>query len=254
MGQAPNWTAAELEFLEEKWGVLSIKAIAKHLNRSIEGVRIKAQRTGLSDARFSGDGITLNQLAKALNTEYSVLKYWCRHNGFPAKPKVFAISNRVLVVQYHDFWKWAESHKNLINLARLEPGLLGPEPAWTKEKRRFDELSYQKIKVRVWTAADDSKLRSMVNAYRYTYPEIARTLKRSESAVKRRLLDLGIKARPVRLNNHTKWTDEEVGLLLELFHKGCGYNTMAEKLGKSELGIRGKLERMNIRFSGSVAK
>jgi hypothetical protein len=247
LGKAPNWTANELTFLEEKWGQLSIKAIAKNLGRSVEGVKIKAQRIGLTDSRLCGDGITLNQLAKALKTEYSVLKYWYLHHGFPAKPKVFAIRDQVLFVRYQDFWKWAERHRDRINCARLEPNLLGPEPEWVKEKRKFDELNFQKLPVRPWSQQDDMKLRSLVHAYRYSYTEIAERLQRTEAAVKRRLYDLGIKARPLR-QPASWWTDEQVDLLETMVRQGCGYNTMAKTLGKSALAIRGKLEQMGYRF------
>lgn len=225
MGKAPNWKADELEYLEEKWGVLSIKAIANHLGRSVNGIKVKAQRLGLSDARFCGDGITLNQLAKALNTGYSTLKYWYRRNDFPAKPKVFAVESRVLVVQYKDFWAWAEANKTRVNLARLDQNSLGPEPAWAQEKRKLDQLNVQKLAVRPWSAGDDAKLRSLVHAYRYSYTEIACKLQRSEAAVKRRLYDLGIKARPLRQRS-SWWTDDQVRKLEDMMRQGYGFNTM----------------------------
>jgi hypothetical protein len=248
MGQAPNWTPDELLYLEEKWGVLSIKAIAKHLHRSIEGVKIKANRIGLKDNRFAGDGITLNQLAQALNISYSIVKNWHQHHDFPAKPKVLAVRRRVLIVEYHDFWSWAERHQSLVNFARVEPYLLGPEPHWVKAKRTLDTLNFNKRWVRPWSTQDDAQLRNLVEAYRFTYPEIAQALQRTEAAVKRRLYDLGLKARPVRLNNHIRWIPEEVDQLVEMVNHGYGFNTMAERLGKSALGIRGKLERMGYAF------
>lgn len=128
--------------------------------------------------------------------------------------------------------------------------MLGPEPEWVKEKRAQDIRNFGKLATRPWSPEDDAKLRGMISAYRFTYPEIAKALRRTEGAVKRRLHDLGIKGRPVRLNNHIKWTAEETKQLLEMYKLGYGYNTMAEKLGKSALGIRGKLERMGYGFHG----
>lgn len=252
MGKAKNWSAEELDFLQEKWGTLSIKAIAKQLGRSVEGVKIKAGRMKLGDNRFCLDGITLNQLSFALNTSYSILKNWVKKYDFPARPRVLAITEKVLVVRYEDFWKWAEIHKHLLNFARLEPSILGPEPEWAKEKRKFDMVNFNKITSRPWSVEDDLKLRSMVNAYRFSYTEIAKELRRTEAAVKRRLHDLGIKARPIKADNHIKWTPEEERLLVELFNKGCGYNTLSERIGKSELAIRGKLERLGYRFRNEL--
>ena len=107
---------------------------------------------GLHDNRFAGEGITLHQVALALNISYSIVKHWYQNHNFPAQPKVLA--------------------------------------------------------------------------------------------AKRRLYDLGIKARPVRLNNHIRWRPDDVAQLVEMVSQGYGFNTMAERLGKSALGIRGELERL----------
>lgn len=249
MGRAKNWTSDELAYLEDKWGSTSIKAIAKRLGRSVEGVKLKAQREGLTDARFLYDGITVNQLSFALKKSYSTLKNWIKRYDFPAKGKVFAQTERVLVVKYEDFWDWAEQHQAILNMAKLEPNLLGPEPEWVAEKRRADIMKANKsTRWQDWTPEDDKKLLSLVNAQKYTYPEICSMLNRSAGSIKRRLYDLGTKARPVRLNNHIKWKPEETRLLLELAEKGYGMNTIAEKVGKSEHAVRGKLERMKFDF------
>ncbi|MEC5271767.1 MULTISPECIES: hypothetical protein [Bacillaceae] len=50
----------------------------------------------------------------------------------------------------------------------------------------------------------------MVCSYQFMYPEIAKSLNQTEGAVKRRLNVLGIKARPVWLNNNIKYTEEEI--------------------------------------------
>jgi hypothetical protein len=249
MGRAKHWTEEEIEYLCEKWGTVSINGIANHLGRSIGAVQLKAHKLGLSDARFSYDGITLNQLAIALNRSYSVLKNWIKSYDFPARKKVFCKEAKVWVVKYEDFWDWAEEHKSLLDFARLEPNLLGPEPEWVKEKRKADIIKINKsTQWKDWTEEEDKKLISLVSAYRYTYPEISAMMGRSCGSIKRRLYDLGIKARPVRLNNHIKWTMEEVKLLIDMSEKGYGYNTIAEKLGKSEHAVRGKLERMGFDF------
>ncbi|WAH35020.1 Myb-like DNA-binding domain-containing protein [Alicyclobacillus dauci] len=248
MGIKPNWTADEVEYLEDKWGQLSIKGIANRLGRSVQAVKLKAGKLGLGDNRTCVDGITLSQLSVELKTYYGILREWVREHDFPAKPRVLAESRTCLVIRYQDFWKWAESHKHIVNLSRLEPNILGPEPEWAKEKRELDKRSYEKRFKRPWTAQEDMKLRSLVNAHRYDYPTVAKELGRSEAAIKRRLYDLGIKAQPIRRDRHVKYTKAEVQQLVDMYHKGYGYNTMAEKLGKSALGIRGKLERMGYKF------
>jgi hypothetical protein len=255
LGKAPNWTKEELDYLQDSWGTVSIKGIANHLGRSTNAVKLKAQRVGLQDPRMCFDGITVNQLALALNISYSILKNWIKLYNFPARRKIFAKENRVLVITYQSFWKWAEQNKQMIDFARVEPNILGPEPDWVKTKRGADLIKAQKIKKSYnnpWTKDEDNTLRGMLNAYMYTYPEIASRLNRSEGAVKRRIKDLGLKARPVRLNNHIKYTDEEVKTLVSLYEKGYCLEDIAQKIGKSALGIRGKLERLGYKFRNGV--
>lgn len=244
---AKNWTAAELDYLSDKWGTVSIKGIAAHLGRSLEAVKLKAQRTGFGDARLSGDGITLNQLAKALNRQYSSLKYWYLEKELPARKKVFCKA-KVLFISYPDFWKWAELHKTLMNFTEFKEHDLGPEPKWVKVKRRADLDRANRSSIYTdWSELEDKKLLSLVNVQRYTYSEISKMLNRNSAAVKRRLYDLGSKARPVRMKS-SRWTPEQLTLLVEMAEQGHGYSTIGDKIGKSELGVRGKLERMKFNF------
>jgi DNA-binding NarL/FixJ family response regulator len=160
-----------------------------------------------------------------------------------------------MVVQYKDFWKWAEKNKQMLDFSKIEKGILGPEPAWVEVKRNADFIKKRKIKKSVndpWTTEEENILRGMLNAYTYTYPEIAQRLNRSEGAIKRRILDLGLKARPIRFPNHTKYTPQEVELIVSLFDKGHCLEDIASRINKSALGIRGKLERMGYKFRNGV--
>ena len=250
-----KWTEEEIKFLEDKWGMVSVKGIAKTLGRSFEAVKLKAQRLGLMDPRFCYDGITLNQLAQAINTDYRMVKGWVDLYGLPAKKKIFVKEARVYVVKYDEFWNWAEANKQMIDFSRIEKNILGPEPAWVEDKRNADIIKSRKIKKSnndAWSEEEDNILKGMLNAYCYTYPEIANRVKRSEGAVKRRIRDLGLKARPVRQNNHVKYTNDEVQLIESLLTKGHCLEDIASRINKSALGVRGKLERMGYKFKNGV--
>jgi hypothetical protein len=247
-----KWTEDEIRFLEDRWGNMSVQGIAKYLGRSYDAVKIKAQRIGLTDALLYFDGISLNQLSYALNISYSKLKSLVKDHGFPAKSKIFTRNKRVLMVRYDDFWKWAEENKQMIDFAKVEENILGPEPEWVKIKRSADQLNKIKVRRDPWTPKDDAELKGLLKAHCFTYPEIARRLRRTQGAVKRRIIDLGLKERPVRLDNHVKYTDEEVKQLVEMYEKGYSFEVIGEKLNKSALGIRGKLERMGYKFRNGV--
>lgn len=250
MARGKNWTNEELIYLQDRWGSVSLKGIAKNIDRSVEAVRIKAQRIGLGDARTHYDGITINQLSFALNVSYSTVKTWIEKHHFPVKHKLFAVEEKVSVVTYHDFWEWAEQHKPIIDFSKLEKNILGAEPDWVDVKRQSDKISARRATQ--WTKEEDRLLREMVHAYRYTYPEIARALSRTEGACKRRLSELKIKARPLRQSSHIKYTEEEVRLITKMCLEGHRIDAIADEIGKTALGVRGKLDRLGFRFKNGM--
>ena len=69
-------------------------------------------------------------------------------------------------------------------------------------------------------------------------------LRRTNGAIQRRLCDLGVKGRPVRADNHTRWTNEDFLKLGELIKAGYGYDLIAEELRKSSKACRGRVYQM----------
>lgn len=131
MGRARNWTVEEEEYLQDRWGVLSLKSISHRLDRSIEAIKLKAGKLGLKDSRMNFDGITVNQLSLALDKSYNqIVRYWIPQYGFPARRKIFASSARVLVISYEDFGTGQSSTRNLLtwlkwSLIFLVPSRIG---------------------------------------------------------------------------------------------------------------------------------
>ena len=144
MKQHKRWTSEEIDFLQENYGTKSLKAIANNLGRSISSVKNKANRLGLGDAKLHFDGITIRLLMELLNVEYGVMKDWINNHDLPVVIKVFAIKKRIKCINLNRFWKWAETHKELINFAELEPLILGKEPEWVDKKRAYDKYNYYK--------------------------------------------------------------------------------------------------------------
>ena len=62
-----TWTPEEEDYLMEKWGQISVPAIAKKLNRTTNAVKVRAQRLGLGAVLMAGEYVTLNQLLLAVN-------------------------------------------------------------------------------------------------------------------------------------------------------------------------------------------
>jgi len=247
MGRKPNWTQEEIEYLCENWGQVSIKAIAGKLNRTETAVQIKAAKLNLGPFLQSGEYITLNRLMIELRggsiagTKYTV-NQWIE-KGLPVKTKkVKNCSFRIIYLD--DWWDWAERNRTIIDFSRLEPMALGKEPDWVNEQRKADIEKSLQYKKTPWTPEEDQLLKQLLNSYRYTYRELSIRLQRTEGAIKRRVIDLGIKARPIKMDNHNPWTQSEVDKLRELYHKGHTPSTMANYIDRSAQAISGKIERM----------
>lgn len=244
MGRNKKWNTEELEYLEENWGALTIPSIANHLGRTVNAVKIKAQRLEFTRHIHSGDYLTLNQLFVALgrnNGSTYTVNQWI-DKGLPVKYKK-SITKKYAVIYIDEFWKWAERNRMLIDFSKVEKNILGKEPDWVKDQRKAD-IAAAKYKKTPWTSSEDALLKYMLNAYRYSYRDVSLRLKRTEGAIKRRMIDLKLKQRPIKADNHNLWTNEEVEILIDMYKKGYIAEIIAEKIPRSALAIRGKIEKM----------
>lgn len=243
-----KWTEAEEAYLSDNWGSVSIKTICKNLGRSENAVIVRAQRLGCGAFLDAGIYITLNQLMVELYGENRGYQYGrdrlIQKYGLPVKDRRV---NRCKfkVIDIEEFWKWAEKNKSILDFSKMQPHCFGAEPDWVKVKRENDiKLSWQQVPHNTpWSTSDDQKLRRMLKKQRFTYTDIAKELRRSEGAVKRRIADLQIQERPVRKKSKA-WTEEEVDRLLDMMDKGFTYPQIADALDRSALAVRGKYERL----------
>ena len=240
-----TWSKKEMEYLEDKWGSVSMQSIAKKLNRTPSAIQQKASKMGLGPFLEAGDHITLNQLMVALmgtqGGESYTRQQWA-DKGMPVKTK--RVKNSTFkVINIQDFWDWAFSNSTIIDFSKLEPLLLGEEPKWLEDQRKAD-IENRYYKKTPWTLGEDKKLKSMLNRYQYNYRELSLNLRRTEGAIKRRIVDLKIMARPIKMSNHNPWTDKETELLIDLYKKGHSRNTMANYIDRSSQACSGKVERL----------
>ena len=246
MGSNKNWSKEEILYLEEAWGVVSKAGIAKHLNRSVNAITLKAQRIGLGSFLLGGEYITFNQLVQTItghNSHSYHLKSWLENRKFPIHYKRIN-EKKVRVVYLNEFWEWAEKNRSFIDFSRMEPLSLGEEPAWVDEQRRKDYKAFSLQRKDPWTPAEDAKLLYLLEKQEYGYKELSAILHRSAGAIQRRCTDLGTKYRPVKADNHSAesaWTDEDFEILAEGIKNGDSYTVIGNLLDKSEKAVRGKV-------------
>jgi hypothetical protein len=249
LGQKPNWTKDDIFFLEESWGVVRTSTIAKKLKRTVSAVQQKAIRLGLGPQIRSSAYISLIDISRAFQKEYSaIVQIWINNNGLKMEQRKFVDTKSYKVIKPKDFWKWAENNKGLLNFAKYERYALPDEPEWLKDKIKSDYGAQDKSRIsKPWTAAEDDSLRYMYSAGKYTLSKIAKSLNRSELAIKRRAYDLGLKKNFIRSKNKM-YTLDEVNKLLDLAKQGLSLKAIAKALERCENSVRGKLERMGYNF------
>lgn len=244
-----KWSKEEEAYLSEFWGIKSRTAIASHLGRTENAIQIRVQRLGLGSFFENGDYVTLNQIYQALrgrNVSGYQKKSWEENRGLPVHIKRLS-EKRVRVVYIDEFWKWAEENRSFIDFSKMEPYILGEEPAWVAEQRRKDFYSCSLQKKTPWTRAEDDRLKMLLSKQKYGYAELSKMLCRTAGAIQRRCTDLGIKDRPVKADNHgvnSVWTDEMYECVANGIRNGDSYSLIGESIGKSEKAVRGKVYYM----------
>lgn len=238
-----KWSQGDIDYLSDKWGTVSLKSIAKKLNRSENAVLLKVQRLELGAFLESGEYVTWNQFLIALGIQggsgYKQIS-WVQNRTFPLKnKKVRNCSFKVVYVE--DFWIWAEQNKDFLDFSKFEENALGKEPAWVKSKRKHDFIKNKAYKNTPWTKTEEAKLEKLLKDFNYTYLDLSRIFQRSTGAIQRRICDLNLKERPLKADNHVKWTDSEYEILYRLIDDGFGYEYMQDVIGKSAKAIRGRV-------------
>ena len=246
MGKARNWTKKEEEYLIEKWGTVSVKTLSKTLNRSENAIIVRKDRLGLGAFLDNGEYVTWHQLLLALGitggSGYKITS-WVKNREFPVHTKRVN-SNSFRIVYLEEWWDWAEKNRDLLDFSKFEENVLGVEPEWVKEKRKHDVEKTRKYITTPWTKTEDEKLRRFVTKQKYTYDELSKMMRRTNGAIQRRLCDLGIKDRPIKADNHIRWTEKDFIKLGEMIKAGYGYDLIAENIGKSSKAVRGRVYQM----------
>lgn len=199
-----RWTKEEIDYLSEKWGNVSKKAMAKTLNRTVKAINLRADQMRLGNFNLSGDYLTLFQLVQAMdmhNNLYMVYTKWVEA-GLPIKYKT-TITRKIKIIYIEDFWKWAEQHQEMVDFSRTEKNILGIEPEWVDVKRKTDGLT--KNLKRIWTTTEIHVLEQMLLG-KYTYAEIAKSLKRTECSITSKVHDL---KKNIKKDIKMVWDEEE---------------------------------------------
>ena len=245
-----TWTVEDTCYLIEHWGSKGgIPAIAKALGRSEMAIKLRAGKLKLGPYIEGGELVSFNTLCKLVTGEdiknYSyTLERWQRL-GIPIR-KVRVQQNQFRMVNVCSFWGWAHKHQSDIDFSRFEENALGAEPAWVKRKRMIDIENRRKLlpKKCAWSLEEVERLRWMTE-HGATYADIEAELKRSSSAIRRKIYDLYL-PHPERCKQ-MKWDEKELRRLVYLTNQGYSHEYIASLLHRSGQSVRGKIEFLRTR-------
>lgn len=242
--QNKRWTPDEMKYIRQNWGDVSMSTLQRTLKRSVRAISRKAYDMKLRDMRGYTEHITLRQLSILLGYDkggchYLLNKQKLDKVHFPYFTFRTGKKRAERCVDMDKFWKWFEKNKFVLSLHRTEKGDLGVEPDWVDIKRKADKR-YQEYNKQTYTDDEIKRLISMVKEYKYTWREISIRLRHTEGSINHKLIDLGIKDRPLT-NEVRRWTDEDLSLILKMREQGYRSCIIAEYVNHSASSIDSKL-------------
>jgi predicted transcriptional regulator len=176
-----RWTDAEIDILTDRWGIMTTEKIAKKLNRTYDGVRLKAVNLGLGNKKDATGYLTLSMLSKACGISWHTTKKWTQSGLQTKRSMIRTGKNKIILIDPEDFWKFAEENKNKINFNKIQKGVLLPEPVWFK-KFIIDKNKQLNKSCKTWTQEEEKQLINLFHL-NYKVKDIAKKLNRSESGV-----------------------------------------------------------------------
>lgn len=114
-----HWSRDEVDLLEHRYGTWSDEAIARHLGRTVVGVRIKARRLGIAKRDA---GMTSRSVALMFGVdETAVSKKWIRHGLLRSTRGYRQGPHPVHRISEADLWAFVRSHPEWTDHRRMEP-------------------------------------------------------------------------------------------------------------------------------------
>lgn len=126
------WTKEEEEFLENKYGILTISGIAKKLGRSNRAVTDKIKQMGIGSFTENADGIHLAEVSRLVGRDKETIKRtWVRRGLKIYKKGKFSI------IREKDLAKFMKENPERWNATECETWFF-ERFDWFREKRKKD--------------------------------------------------------------------------------------------------------------------
>jgi len=119
MGRKPRWTARDLEYLSDNYGILPDGVIGRRLGRSLRSLRDTARRR-LHHLRHTDNFYSARELARLLGVCDKTVVAW-RSLGLKGRRSPFGKRRRRWTFSEEQITGFLAAHSDLVNPAAMEP-------------------------------------------------------------------------------------------------------------------------------------
>ena len=230
-----QWTEEEIEYLQEEWGFLSLNTLSSRLGRSKKAILSKLNQLEITQKEYC-EYFSKKNAAKALGVSHRVIDKLIAM-GLKCKKKKCKERIRTYIDPI-DLKRFIKNNQDSVSFANMEPGALGYEEKWMKEKRKNDKCKKKTFKF--WTRKEINKL---IEIYPYkNCKQIAEELERTEFSVQEQINKL--QKEGLLIYKITRWTKKEEKELIKLDHKGKSDKEISEILGKTITEVKSHRKMM----------
>lgn len=238
MSERHVWTAQEETALEEQWGRVDPRTIARNMRVELSQVRSKAVRMRLGPVNRASGRLDANTIYRAIRGTgcYTDPVAWLRERGLRLT-RTRNCSRALYTADAKTVWTWIEQHRSLVNWSRFPRGTIGMEPAWVEEERaarRGKRHSYA-----MWSAEERAQLQRELRED-MTIEEIARAHGRTVQSIQHMAQKTG-RLRPLP-NTPRRWTREDNAALDQMAREGMDAEDIAARLERPVRSVGKKLE------------
>ena len=235
------WTQEEIEYLEDKYGAISLTTIAKNLNRSISSVNTKKTKLKLGSVYNATEYLTIPQLAEIVGVDRTTVADWIKNKYLNATKRVLHTKGKYWRIKTSDFWKFVKEYPKFIDFSKFEENSLGKEPAWVKNVRK-NANPRPRNSAKPWTKTQEALLKKYWNEGK-TNKEIGDLLGRTPYAVRfHAIKKLGLKPKQISLI----WQPIEIKMLTDMYQKGYTDEEIAKELGRGRRSINWKRQELGL--------
>lgn len=172
-----EWTEKEELYLERYYEKRGVDFIAKKFNRTPQSIKRKAQNMGLN--AYICEELYVKQIAYAFSCDSSVINRWIDKFALPCR-EFYRGQLRYRSVDIKTFWKWADTHRDIIPWEKYEKYNLPPEPSWLDSVLKDCSTRNNRNKITSYEKSYVIHQREIGHSFK----EIADKLGRTENAIK----------------------------------------------------------------------